>query len=884
MAGQTCSRMLVVDIDLAEPVQDRGGFTGYERARVLARLHREPIALVDVALDNGTLRADTFLQALLREHGSTCARLLACRALLAGELPETCDPAPLARPLPPPVTRHPLVTVVVCTRDRAGDLARCLDALLALDYPNLDLLVVDNAPRTDATQMLVRERYPRVRCVTEPRPGLDWARNRGLLESRGEIIAYTDDDVIVDPHWVSALVRVFEADETVAAVTGLVVPYELETAAQQLFETYGGFGRGFRRRWFQAASGRPAALEFGGAGSFGTGANMAYRRRVFDLIGGFDPALDVGTCANGGGDLEFFFRVVKEGHTLVYEPSAIVRHRHRRSYEQLRTQIANNGIGFYAYLVRTWLAYPEERLAIVRFGAWWFRYWSLRRLARKTLGLEKVPLALIVVELLGSIRGLFRYRRARRHADMMAAAYPTEPTFPTEPAAHGPRARRFNEAIRRIDISEPVEAITDAGGYRRVRVFVFWRGTPVGYVVIDHDGGAISALRLEDAIVERLFFELLDLRGRVGEDRFWRPFVAALFGHFAGHPVAAVSRAPAAGREPLPDDVSVSVVLATRDRPHDLRACLASLTTQKTARPVEIVVVDNNPSSGLTREVVEDFPGVVLVSEPRPGLSYARNCGILAASGSILATTDDDVACPPDWLENLVRPFRAPEVMVVTGNVLPAQLDTPAQLLFEVYGGLGRGFAAATLDAKWFARWRRSVPTWQLGCTANAAFRASIFSHPRIGLMDESLGAGTPTGCSEDTYVFYRVLKAGYAVAYEPRAYVWHRHRSTMDALRRQIYDYSKGHVAYHLLTWLVEGDVRALIRLGYELPVAYVRRIALRLRRRSDYPLNLIGLEIAGNLAGPWALWQSRRRVRRLGRSRAASPDAPVESKRVMA
>jgi len=237
MAGQTCSRMLVVDIDLAEPVQDRGGFTGYERARVLARLHREPIALVDVALDNGTLRADTFLQALLREHGSTCARLLACRALLAGELPETCDPAPLARPLPPPVTRHPLVTVVVCTRDRAGDLARCLDALLALDYPNLDLLVVDNAPRTDATQMLVRERYPRVRCVTEPRPGLDWARNRGLLESRGEIIAYTDDDVIVDPHWVSALVRVFEADETVAAVTGLVVPYELETAAQQLFET-----------------------------------------------------------------------------------------------------------------------------------------------------------------------------------------------------------------------------------------------------------------------------------------------------------------------------------------------------------------------------------------------------------------------------------------------------------------------------------------------------------------------------------------------------------------------------------------------------------------------------------------------------------------------
>jgi GT2 family glycosyltransferase len=215
-----------------------------------------------------------------------------------------------------------------------------------------------------------------------------------------------------------------------------------------------------------------------------------------------------------------------------------------------------------------------------------------------------------------------------------------------------------------------------------------------------------------------------------------------------------------------------------------------------------------------------------------------------------------------------VAPFERDDVMIVTGNVLPAELDTDAQRLFESYGGLGRGFTRRVADGEWFRRWRRAVPTWELGCTANAAFRASIFKMPEIGLIDEALGAGTPTGCSEDTYVFYRVLKRGFAIVYEPRALVWHRHRDTMRALRQQIYRYSKGHVAYHLTTWLNDGDRRAFVRLLYELPRTYARRTYQRLRGSSEYPLSFIALEVLGNLAGPWALWRSRRRVRRLGRS----------------
>jgi len=238
----------------------------------------------------------------------------------------------------------PTVTVAVCTRDRPDDLARCLDAIQALNPPPDQIVVVDNAPSTNDTRLLVIQR-PGVRYVREPRPGLDWARNRAICESTSDIVAFTDDDVVVDPLWVGALKRTFADFPEAMAVTGLVLPHELETAAQLQFEEYGGFGRGFERRVYRVdqAHGERAVAEHGGTGKFGTGANMAFRKTVFAEIGDFDPALDVGTVTNGGGDLDMFFRVLRSGHTLVYEPAALVRHRHRRDRGQLVRQIANNG-------------------------------------------------------------------------------------------------------------------------------------------------------------------------------------------------------------------------------------------------------------------------------------------------------------------------------------------------------------------------------------------------------------------------------------------------------------------------------------------------------------------------------------------------------------
>lgn len=397
-------------------------------------------------------------------------------------------------------------------------------------------------------------------------------------------------------------------------------------------------------------------------------------------------------------------------------------------------------------------------------------------------------------------------------------------------------------AIRRLDVQEPLQPMLDVAGYCRTRLFVFDGGELIGAVDVRNAYGPLSVTRLRDEIARRLTYTLMQ------------------------RSVARCTGA-AANPAPLSADVRVSVVIPTCNRPEDLRRCLAALHTERRSRDVEIVVVDNRPgSSSPTRAVIGGFEGIVFVEEPRPGLSYARNAGFAAATGGILVAIDDDVTVPAGWLERLVAPFHRPEVAVVTGNVLPVELDTEAQALFEAYGGLGKGFERFERNGEWFRGLRGPVPTWKLGATANAAFRASVLADPAIGVMDEALGAGTPTGCSEDTYLFYRILKAGHTIVYEPAAWVWHRHRRDAASLRQQIYAYSKGHVAYHLTTLLRDRDWRALIRLGYSLPKVYAVRSYVRLRGWSEYPLSLVLVEIAGTLAGPFALWRARRRARRLG------------------
>ncbi|MCX5368701.1 glycosyltransferase family 2 protein [Streptomyces sp. NBC_00103] len=258
-------------------------------------------------------------------------------------------PAPAA---PAPAAAVPFTTVVVATRERAEKLALALDSLLAQDHPDFEIVVVDNAPLTDATRDLVERKYAeRVRYVTEPAPGLAVAHNKGVETAHGEVIAFTDDDVVADPRWLTELTAPFTADPGLGCATGLILPARLRTPSQVLLESHGGFAKGFTARTYDPQD--PPADEplfpFT-AGRFGSGANMAFRTEVLRAAGGFDPATGAGTLARGGDDLYGFVRVLAGGHRLHYTPLALVWHHHRETWRDLETQAYGYGAGLTAYL------------------------------------------------------------------------------------------------------------------------------------------------------------------------------------------------------------------------------------------------------------------------------------------------------------------------------------------------------------------------------------------------------------------------------------------------------------------------------------------------------------------------------------------------------
>ena len=404
-------RVKVVDLELSRPATAIEELGDYVSVCGLVRHHGVPTGWIKIPVARGRCSATEVTRALKEQLPSTI------------RVGGSADPTWTARGLPS-------VTVAVCTRDRPDDLTLCLESLSSVDYPELDLVVVDNAPRDEATARLVQHRFPEVRYLRESRPGLDWARNRAIAAARGEIIAFTDDDVVVDAGWIRALAAVFHSDPAVMTVTGIVVPYELETEAQVLFERYRSFDRGFAssRTQIPNAAGRSVAFRYGATGRFGTGANMAFRRELFDRLGLFDPGLGAGTPARGGDDLDMFFRVLKAGYALVYEPRALVRHRHRRTAEELHRQMRDHGISFSAYLARSWLAYPEERGGIARLAAWWAAktlYRAVRPRGAPKAALRRLALA----EMGGLFVGPRCYQKAtsaaavqslgRAHANMM---------------------------------------------------------------------------------------------------------------------------------------------------------------------------------------------------------------------------------------------------------------------------------------------------------------------------------------------------------------------------------------------------------------------------------------------------------------------------------
>jgi glycosyltransferase involved in cell wall biosynthesis len=309
----------------------------------------------------------------------------------------------------------PTATIAICTRNRTDDLRRCLSAVTSLPDDGQEIIVIDNCPSDNSTENLVSE-FPQVRYVLEPKKGLDVARNRALLEAKNEIVAFIDDDAIPDPNWLRALTVNFK-NSNVLCVTGLTMPLELETEAQEVFEAYSPFGKGFKRRVFTGNEGNPIAT-----GKIGAGANMAFRKNVINHVGLFDEALDAGTPTQSGGDHEFFARILLAGFSIIYDPAALNWHRHRRTPEELVNVIYGYGVGVYSLLTRHLLVNRDFSSISIAYG--WFRSTQWRRL-KKAIASRKgsIQEQLIFAELKGCLAGPWAYLKSRKQTRLRQRKY-----------------------------------------------------------------------------------------------------------------------------------------------------------------------------------------------------------------------------------------------------------------------------------------------------------------------------------------------------------------------------------------------------------------------------------------------------------------------------
>jgi GT2 family glycosyltransferase len=296
-------------------------------------------------------------------------------------------------------------------------LSRTVRSLLELDYPSFDVIVVDNRRGAPQDRLPCLPADPRVRVVRESMPGISAGRNRGIAESTGEIIAFTDDDASVDRMWLRAIGARFAADPTIDAIGGLVLPSELETAPQLWFEQYyGGFSKSFEPSVVSLATVHDDLLFPYAPRRFGAGCNMAFRRSVLEEVGGFDLALGVGTPARGGEDLAMFIQLVAAGRTLAFEPAALVRHRHRRTKRGFMRQVLLYGVGLSAMYTSLIAHDPRHARTMLRKLPGGLRLLVRPRHERSTSAAPSYPRRSLLYQVLGMAYGPIAYARSRRWA------------------------------------------------------------------------------------------------------------------------------------------------------------------------------------------------------------------------------------------------------------------------------------------------------------------------------------------------------------------------------------------------------------------------------------------------------------------------------------
>src|SRR5580700_1156906 len=212
-------------------------------------------------------------------------------------------------PLPPALQRYPRVSIVVCSYNAERTMEACLASLETLDYPDYEVIVVNDGS-TDRT-LGIAERFTYCRIISQPNKGLSVARNVGAEAATGEIVAYTDSDCVADPAWLTYLVGKMEASNLAACGGPNFPPPETSLVPAAVAVSPGG---------------PTHVLISDEVAEHIAGCNMAFRRDVLLELGGFDPIYRA-----AGDDVDICWRFQDAGHAIGFSPAAVVWHYRRNT-------------------------------------------------------------------------------------------------------------------------------------------------------------------------------------------------------------------------------------------------------------------------------------------------------------------------------------------------------------------------------------------------------------------------------------------------------------------------------------------------------------------------------------------------------------------------
>jgi len=260
------------------------------------------------------------------------------------------------------------LTVVICTHERPDDLKRALSSLVDQSDKIFRTVIIDNAPKSLATAQVVEAAsLPDCDYVIEPRKGLSRARNTALAHVTSEYVAWMDDDEMADKDWIKRLKQGFGHVSRPAAVCGLMLPAELETMPQVLFEQYGGFNKGRGLVTEVLTRSAPSVVSpLYPLPTIGSGGNMAFRTASLRATGGFDPSLGAGTRTHSGEETKVFCTLLRSDETVLHWPSAITWHFHRRRMDQLQQQFYGYSSGLPAFYMSMIRSEPATIWEIIR--------------------------------------------------------------------------------------------------------------------------------------------------------------------------------------------------------------------------------------------------------------------------------------------------------------------------------------------------------------------------------------------------------------------------------------------------------------------------------------------------------------------------------------